>query len=136
MHVLFKSLVAGALLIGSGTVLAQDKSDRSPQAKLERALEGRVAGKPVDCLLQRDIRSTEIIDKTAILYRTRDNKLYVNTPRSGASMLNWGMILVTDTRTPQLCSINTVRLIDSASRIDRGFVGLGKFVPYTKAGDS
>jgi hypothetical protein len=35
-----------------------------------------------------------------------------------------------------LCSIDVVHLIDRTSRFERGFVGLGKFVPYVKPGKS
>jgi hypothetical protein len=39
---------------------------------------------------------------------------------------------VTKTFGSQLCSIDTVNLIDRASRFPHGFVSLGQFVPYTK----
>jgi len=102
------------------------------ETKLSKALEGRVAGKPVRCLNLRDIRSSEIIDGTAIVYRVGANRLYVNRP-SGHESLDSDDILVTRTFGSQLCSIDTVRLLDRTSRFYRGFVGLGDFVPYTKA---
>jgi len=40
--------------------------------------------------------------------------------------------MVTDTRSSQLCSIDTVRLYDNGSRMEMGWVGLGDFVPYAK----
>ena len=122
------SLLIMAALLATG---ASAKTDRSPEAQLARAIEGRVAGPPVDCINLRDIRSTQIIDNTAIVYDT-GRKLYVNHPRSGAQSLHWGRILVTDTHSSELCSIDIVKLYDSGSRIQAGFVGLGKFVPYEK----
>jgi hypothetical protein len=123
-------LLAGALLLVAGA--AQAAPDRSPEARLARALDGRVAGTPVDCLYLHNIRSSQIIDGTAILYETNGGTLYVNRPRSGASSLRWGNVLVTDTHSSQLCSIDVVHLYDSGSRMQTGFVGLGEFVPYTK----
>ncbi len=37
------------------------------QARLDRMLAGRVAGQPVDCISRRDIRSSQIVDRTAIV---------------------------------------------------------------------
>jgi len=122
-------LIGGALLAGAGTAQA---ADRDPEAQLARAIAGRVAGKPVDCIDQHDIRSTQIIDNTAIVYEGAGGTIYVNRPRSGASSLRWGNILVTDTHSTQLCSIDVIHLIDSNSRMETGFVGLGPFVPYKK----
>lgn len=124
------ALLAGAMVMSGG--VAQAATDHGPQAKLAKALEGRVAGKPVTCLNLRDIRSTRIVDNTAILYETGGGKIYVNTPRSGASSLRDGRVMVTDTRSSQLCSIDTVRLYDNGSRMEMGWVGLGDFVPYAK----
>jgi hypothetical protein len=41
-------------------------------------------------------------------------------------------VLVTDTHSSQLCSIDIVRLYDPMARMQTGFVGLGDFVPYSK----
>lgn len=105
-----------------------------PAAELAKAVEGRVEGKPVDCLYLRDIRSTRVIPRTAIVYETLDGTRYVNRPRSGARSLNAFDILLTDTRSSQLCSIDVVRLLDQSTRFQTGFVGLGEFVPYPRPG--
>lgn len=120
------AVVAG-LLSAAGAQAARP----TPQQRLDKALEGRTAGKPVDCISLREIQSSEIIDQKAILYRA-GRTIYVNTPDSGASFLNSSDILVTDTRSPQLCSIDIVRLVDGGSRMPSGSIGLGKFIPYTK----
>jgi hypothetical protein len=126
------SVLAGALILAA--LPAQAATDRSTRAdaELQRVLEGRVAGEPVDCLNLRDIRSTRIIDRTAILYETRGGTLYLNRPRSGERSLDKWDVLVTDTHSSQLCSIDIVRLYDPMARMQTGFVGLGDFVPYSK----
>ena len=123
------------MLAGAGVAVARPTDNSQAEAKLARILEGRVAGAPVDCIQLRDIRSSRIIDGTAILYDT-GTTLYLNRPESGASWLNDNDILVTNTHSPQLCSIDVVRLFDNASRIPNGSVGLGKFIPYTKPKNS
>lgn len=127
---ILSALIAGALVLGGATAYAAP--DRSPEAKLAKALDGRVAGEPVNCINLRDIQSSQIIDKTAIVYEGPRGIVYVNTPQSGASSLRDGQVLVTKTIGNQLCSIDVVTLVDSASRMQDGWVGLGKFVPYTK----
>ncbi|MEO9130104.1 MAG: hypothetical protein ABI240_02730 [Sphingomonas sp.] len=130
---LFSSLLIGAALLGvSATALAADRDNSKNEAKLAAALSGRVAGKPVSCINLRDIRSSQIIDGTAIIYDTGGGKLFVNRPRTGADSLDSDDILVTKTYGSELCSLDTINLIDRGSRMQSGFVGLGEFVPYTK----
>ena len=121
-------LTAAAALLAAGSASAAV----APEARLDKLLEGRVAGQPVSCINQRDIRSAQIIDRTAIVYRV-GGKLYVNRPRAGASTLDRDDILVTRSfGTSQLCRIDTVQLIDRVALFPTGFVSLGEFVPYTR----
>jgi len=125
-----KLLLFGCIaLLGGSAALA--RSD-SPQARLDRALAGRVAGAPVDCLQLYAIRSTQIIDGIGILYEGDGGVLYLNTPKFGANFLRSEEILVTDTHSQELCSIDTVKLVDSTTRFPVGVVGLAKFIPYTR----
>lgn len=132
MRTVITAIASLALL---GLVPAHAATERSTRAtaELAKALEGRVAGKPVDCLNLRDIRSTQIIDRTAIIYETRGGTIYVNKPEGGANSLDKWDVLVTDTHSTQLCDVDIVRLFDTGSRIETGFVNLGEFVPYRKA---
>ncbi len=117
-----------AALLGTA-VLA--KPNDSQEAKLDKALAGRVAGKPVDCIQLRDIDSSQIFDQTAVLYKMRGGDYYLNRPK-GAQSLHWTSILVTDTHTSQLCDIDIVRLVEQGTRMDAGFLNLDKFVPYPR----
>jgi hypothetical protein len=121
-------LILGAAVIAT-PALAGERD--TPEVKLQKLLDGRVAGKPVDCISLSSVSNSQIIEGKAIVYRA-GGRLYVNEPRSGADQLDDDVILVTRTSGSQLCSIDTVHLVDSASRFPRGFVQLGKFVPYTK----
>ena len=122
--------IAAMLLLAAAGTAASARDE--PEAKLDKALAGRIAGPPVDCLQQYTIRSSRIFDRTAILYETSGGVLYVNRPRSGAAFLHGQDYMVTDTHTGQLCSVDIVRLYDNASHIQDGVVGLGAFVPYTR----
>lgn len=123
-------LLLGAALLAGTPVYAKIDNSRS-EARLAHLLEGRAPGKPVDCILLRDIRSTDIIGRTAIVYETNDGTLYVNRP-SGAAFLRGGLALVTDTHSHQLCDVDIVRLYDTSLRNTVATVGLNEFVPYAK----
>ena len=126
-------LLAGALLLPAG---AQAAKDRSPEAELAGITAGRVAGPPVDCIYQRDIQSSRIISRTAIVYTMNNGTIYVNRPKSGATSLSPTDVMVTDTHSPQLCSIDIVNLVDSGVHMRKGAVGLDKFVPYPRPAKS
>jgi len=123
------TLAASLLLAASA---AQAAPSARAEAALARELAGRVAGPPVDCIYLRDIRASRIIDGIAIVYETGGGTLYVNRPASGTTWLHRDDVMVTDTHSPQLCSVDIVRLRDSGSRMETGSVGLGKFVPYRR----
>jgi hypothetical protein len=128
MTQILKTLLAAAAVLAAPAALAHRDS---PEVQLEKLLAGRVPGKPVKCIDLSSATSSQIIDGKAIVYRS-GSKLYVNAPRSGASLLDRDDVLVTRTFGSQLCNIDTVHLVDSTSRFPSGFVMLGDFVPYTK----
>jgi hypothetical protein len=127
-----KILLTLAAVAAAAPALALSPAESNGEAKLARELEGHVAaGEPVDCLDLRRIRSTRIIDRTAIVYDT-GRTLYVNRPRAGAeSLSNWD-VMVTKPFGSQLCRIDTVQLVDRGTHMPSGFVFLGDFVPYDK----
>ena len=130
---IFSSLILGAALIGSAApAVAAQRDTAKGEAALAKAIAGRVAGKPVSCIAQYSITSSETIDGVAILYRT-GSTIYVNRPRIGADSLDSDDILVSKTQGSQLCSLDTINLVDRSSRIQRSFVTLGDFVPYPRA---
>ena len=121
-------LIGGMLI--TATLPAQ-AARLAPEARIAKALEGRVAGKPVDCIPQYRIQSSEIFEKTAILYKA-GSTWYLNRPVSGRNFLQSDDVLLTDTHSSDLCSIDIVRLLDPGTHFPSGSLGLGQFVPYTK----
>lgn len=120
--------LAAVMLAGSA---ADARTRLTGEEQLAKLLEGRVAGKPVDCIYMPTVGSSTVIDKTAIVY-DGGRTLYVQRPRVGATSLDSDDILVTHLTGSQLCSVDTVQLRDRNGHFWRGFVGLDKFVPYTK----
>jgi hypothetical protein len=125
----FFALLAGSVLLVAAQAEAAPR-DRG-EARLARALEGRVAGEPVDCLPLHSIRSSTVIDDTAILYDA-GSTIYVNRPRAGREQLNQWDALVTRPFGSQLCSVDSVRLYNPSSRMETGVIFLGEFVTYRR----
>jgi hypothetical protein len=121
---------AGALILAGTTADARPRLTGEEQ--LAKLLDGRVAGKPVNCITLPYVQSTTVIDKTAIVYGS-GSTIYVQRPRSGASSLDSNDVLVTQLTTSQLCNIDTVQLRDRNGFFFRGFVSLDQFVPYSRS---
>jgi hypothetical protein len=122
-------IAASLLLLPGGAAIAKPKLD--PEARLARALEGRVAGEPVDCIQLSRVHSTQVIDHIAIIYDA-GSTLYVNRPRAGLEQLDRWDTLVTKSFSSQLCSVDVVQLFETGSRMETGTVFLGEFVPYRR----
>ena len=121
--------VAALLVVIAGPALTREHL--TGQQELAKLLEGRVAGKPVDCISLLDAGSSQIIDHTAIVYDT-GSVLYVNQPQHPED-LDSDQILITKTWGDQLCRLDIVQLRDRGSYMNSGFVGLESFVPYRRA---
>ncbi|WP_420719850.1 hypothetical protein ACLIMP_01780 [Novosphingobium aerophilum] len=127
-HVVGATLIAASLL-AAPTVNARQKLTGEEQ--LAKLLDGRVAGDPVSCIQLSQSQDTQVIDKTALVYRV-GRTLYVNRP-TNADRLDSDDILVTKLYSSQLCRLDTVQLHSrSTPSMWSGFVGLQDFVPYTK----
>lgn len=123
-----------ATLVGAGLAalsVAAPAASPDPEAQLERALRGRVAGEPVHCIDMHRVTGSTIIPGTAVIYDA-GSVLYVNRPDSGAESLDRWDVLVTRLYTSQLCNTDTVDLIDQGSRVYSGVIFLGDFVPYRR----
>lgn len=119
----------GALgLAASAPALAQSKGE----IMLAAALKGRTPGEPVNCITIRRIRSVQVIDGIGILYGMLDGTRYLNRPRFGADRLDSSDVVIANTGTPLLCSVDTVRLKDDLDGNLRAVVGLGKFEPWRR----
>lgn len=128
--------VAILLLVSSSAVAGSQKNEAraaKEAAALEKALIGKVAGKPVSCISLRSIDRSQTIGENAIIYRISSNRLFVNTPRGGCSGLREGRTIITRTPTDRLCSGDIARVVDLPSGFEGASCILGEFTPYTKS---
>jgi Family of unknown function (DUF6491) len=112
---------------------AQEARATKEAAALEKAIAGKVAGKPVSCISLRDIDRSQIIGENAIIYRISTNRFYVNKPRGGCPNLRDGRALITRIPTDRLCSGDIARVVDLTLGFEGAACTLGDFTPYTKA---
>lgn len=124
--------LAGLILAAAPASTRTSPQERG-QAELDKQLAGLVPGKPVNCLSLGRIDGSNIVDRTAIVYRGLGGTLWVNRPRN-ADMLREDDVPVQFVYGSQLCKLDQIKLFDRLSQMERGFVGLGEFVPYTKPG--
>ena len=128
--------IAAALIAATAPALAQTPAKVSEPAPLSpkaaAALAGRTAGKPISCVRLRDVRSSEIVDETAIIYKLSGKRWLVNFPDGGCASLRPGRVTVTSTPSTNLCRGDIARIIDPPTPIEYGSCGLGSFVPYTR----
>ena len=106
----------------------------SAETKLARALAGKVAGPPVDCLPSYRTNDMSVIDDNTILFREGSKLVYRNDPPGGCSpMSRTGYALLTRSPTSQLCRGDIVRVVDLTTHNTVGSCSLGDFIPYRAA---
>ncbi|MBS0481328.1 MAG: hypothetical protein JSR96_04100 [Proteobacteria bacterium] len=134
MHTATTRLGAIALAIAS-LGLAATTADARPrltgEEELAKIIQDRVPGKPTDCISQFDGRDMQVIDKTALVYRS-GGTIWVNRPADPHS-LDSDDILVTYPTGSQFCRLDRVQTVDRSGHFVTGFVMLGDFVPYRRA---
>ncbi len=128
MRALAIALAATALLAGGASLQAKPKL--TPEQRLEKLLEGRVAGKPTTCISMSDTRDMEIIDGVALVYRS-GSTLYVNRPKNPKDIDSDDILVIRPTGS-QLCRLDMIHTVDRIGHFTTGFINLNDFVPYRR----
>ncbi|MCL6698962.1 hypothetical protein LZ496_09230 [Sphingomonas sp. NSE70-1] len=123
---------AAIVLAGTASVLAQQSTNPETTQKLAKALAGRTAGHPVNCINERS--KMQIIDDGTILFRD-GGIVYVQQPRGGCYGLTTGMSLIRPAYgTTRLCSGDINNIVDVRTGFGAGACVYSEFVPYRKTG--
>jgi len=117
------------MLVVSGCAGTASRLAIAADAELAQLLNNRIAGKPVQCINLRQIRSSHVIARKAIVYEVSRRLLYVNQPRWGAEALSRDSVLLSRTSSTNLCNGEIVRLLDPGLN-ERGAIALSEFIPY------
>jgi hypothetical protein len=136
MNLRFPLLIATGAVAMLGAASAAQQATRTPEAqqKLSKALAGRVAGQPLNCIndFRSEIRMT-VIDDYTLLFRDH-GVVYVQQPPGGCANISNKTNALTTRRssTNQLCAGDINQVVQPSSGIFRGSCAFGPFVPYRK----
>jgi hypothetical protein len=124
--------IVATVVIGAGAPSAQLHTPEA-QAKLDKALEGRVAGEPEKCLRPDKTSNPIGIDDSTILFRDGP-RIWRNELQSGFQCgdLRGRKALVTVGMGRRTCRGDTLQVVDLNLGQMIGTCVLGDFVPYTK----
>ena len=129
-------LVAGAALASCTT--GHEEVARSPdkQAELAQLLAGKVAQKPITCLPHYKSDDMRVIDDNTVAFRDGSHRTYVAHLNGGCNNLGMGSYaLVTDLHgTPDLCSGQIARVVDTVNGMTVGSCSFEEFTPYVRQG--
>ena len=134
MRVLAPLMIASVALAGCGTMAPPEPRTAKQEIQLRKALAGKVAGKPVDCLPSFSQSNMEVVDDNTILFHDGRNRVFVQSPRGGCSPLgSGGYTLVTTLRgSSSLCRGDISRVVDLSAGMTAGSCSMDSFIPYVK----
>jgi hypothetical protein len=104
------------------------------EKRLARMLEGRVAGKPVDCIRVAPSQPMTTIDKTAYVYG-RGKTIYVQRTANPENIDDNDVLVSRRFRASELCRQDVMTTIDPILGFFTGTVFFEEFVPFTRIDD-
>ena len=121
------TLVAACGQVDSTPVPLTEKQS----AMLMKELNGKIAGKPVNCISDYNANNLIRVSDNILLYRVSGRLVYQNNLRSTCSGLaRDNDIIVSEQFGGQKCRGDIIRLVDRTSGMTGGVCSLGEFVPY------
>ena len=108
------------------------RSRMSGEERLAKLIEGRVAGKPSDCIFTPGNRNLTIIEKTAIVYKA-GGKVWVNRTQHPEDIDDDDILVIKRFDGSRLCRQDMITLTDRNTGMFSGAIFLTDFVPYEKA---
>ncbi|MDD3798431.1 MAG: hypothetical protein PHE36_04545 [Novosphingobium sp.] len=135
MRKIFSALAAigaaGALVLGGTAATAGTTRAEKGEARLQKMLEGRVAGEPQSCITTLGPDRLQVIDGTAVVY-DGGKTIYVARPSSPDQLSRDDILVIERHSGSQLCNTDIIRTMDRSAGFMTGVVFLDRFVPYTK----
>ena len=133
MRKLLLAIPAAVLLAAPAIGGEKIELTEKQQAKLDKQLEGRTAGKAKSCINRNDQRNMTVISDDILVFssRRKAKTIYINKPPGGCPGADRYIMSYRRT-TSSLCSGEIIQLIDNMSGSTMGSCTFGDFVPYTK----
>lgn len=123
------ALLLGACATQQQQAEIQAKGDRL----LAKTLEGRVAGKPENCLPTGFVDGPQVVGDS-LIYRQSGKRLWRTQVRDRCPFLRDDQIVVSILYGTNVCRNDRFRLVDRGSPIASADCTFGDFVPYDKVG--
>ena len=127
------ALFLAAIAAVVSTVPASARERLTGEQQLAKLIDGRVAGKPSSCISTFSQGNLRVLDGTALVYDA-GRTIWVNRPDNARQLDDDDILVTHNTMGGQLCRMDIVRTVDRGGYFPTGFVSLGDFVPYRKAG--
>lgn len=125
-------LIVPALALAA-TAMAASAPVKKSEARLAKALDGRIAGKPQKCVPTSLVDGPDIIDSRTILYRQGAGRVWRNDLPDACPFLRTDRILVVELFGSEMCRNDLVSVIDRGGlSMPIGKCRLGDFTPYDK----
>jgi hypothetical protein len=121
--------VAAMMAIGAAACGTLAASHDDPLAK---ALAGRIAGAPQNCVENSLVGGPQIIDNRTLLYNETGRRVWRNDLPEACPGLRDDSHLIVEVYGSQLCQNDRFRAVDFGSHIPGPYCRFGKFVPYDK----
>jgi Family of unknown function (DUF6491) len=90
-------------------------------------------GSPVNCINARQIRTFRVYDSRTVDFEMSGGRVYRNTLPFACSDLSFGAGIRLNSRTSQLCSVDTITVVRSGMRPSPTRCPLGQFQPLKRA---
>jgi len=126
---------AAGLALASAPAVAEEAEKSKGEVKLEKILEGRVAGEPQRCIRDFNNRRLRVIDDTALVYGS-GKTIYVQRTKNPQDIDRDEVLVVRRFGSSQLCRLDVVTTVDRLSGIYGGAIFFEDFIPYTRVEDS
>lgn len=125
--------IMGALALAGCTPSSEMRASRQAEASasLAKELDGRVAGKPANCIGNTTSIRPMIIDENTILYR-EGGRVWRNDLAAACPRLNPYNTIITEVQGGQLCRNDRFRVLEPGTTIPGPYCRLGQFVPYER----
>lgn len=101
------------------------------EERLSKLLEGRVAGRPTECIGAVPSQQMQTVNGAAYVYG-RGDTIYVQRTRNPEDIRDVNVLISDRRSTSQLCRLDVVRAVDRFTGQFMGAVFFENFVPYTR----
>lgn len=123
-----------ALLLATALIAAPALAGSAgPDEVVDKALAGKVAGEPKNCLTRFEADRMQVRDGVT-LFRVNRKLVYVNDMNSCATLRSDDILQTNLYGTTQLCRGDIAQIIDRTGGFNRGACTFGSFVPYRAPG--